>query len=266
MTADIVMRSVPLGTPPGARARIGMIGLGSGMTTEREMHQIVAQNGVLLATTRVQDSDTVSLANLKAMQSDLMRAARTILPGERLDVIAYGCTSGAVAIGEATVAECIQSVRPDIRVTNQFRSSVDALRTLGVSRIALVCPYTRPVTAKMREHLEAEGFHVAHAVAFGLELGSEICGISADTVLAEAVEADRPDVDAVFVCCGGLRTIGIIEETERRLAKPVVSSNQSLAWHALRLAGIDDVLVGYGRLFSLPLLESQGRASKVSDA
>lgn len=257
---NIVMRSVPLGTPPGARARIGMIGLGSGMTTEREMHEIVSQSGVLLATTRVQDSANVSLANLEAMQTDLARAARTILPGEQLDVIAYGCTSGAIAIGEAKVTELIQSVRPGIRVTNQFRSAVDALRTFGVSRISLISPYTLPVTTKMREHLEAEGLRVAHAVAFGLELGSEICGVSADTVLTEVVEADRADVDALFVCCGGLRTIGIIDETERRLGKPVVSSNQSLAWHALRLAGIDDVLVGYGSLFSLPLLEQQNPA------
>lgn len=257
MTADIQMRSVPIGTPPGARARIGMIGLASGMTTEREMHQLVAQNGVLLLTTRVQDSNTVSLANLAAMKSDLTRAAGTILPGERLDVIAYGCTSGAIAIGETAVAEHIQSVRPGIRVTNQFRGAVIALRTLGAHRIALVSPYTLPVTTEMRKHLEAEGFRVVHAVAFGLELGSEICGVTADTILAETVAADGPEVDALFICCGGLRTLGIIEEAERRLAKPVVSSNQALGWHALRLAGIDDVLVGYGQLLKLPLLGEQ---------
>ena len=33
--------------------------------------------------------------------------------------------------------------------------------------------------------------------------------------------------------------------------KPVLSSNQALAWHMLRLAGIDDGFAGFGRLFQL---------------
>jgi maleate isomerase len=32
----------------------------------------------------------------------------------------------------------------------------------------------------------------------------------------------------------------------------VTSSNHALIWHSLRLAGIDDAIDGYGRLFQLP--------------
>ncbi|MEC7093608.1 MAG: Asp/Glu racemase, partial [Pseudomonadota bacterium] len=31
------------------------------------------------------------------------------------------------------------------------------------------------------------------------------------------------------------------------------SSNHAMAWHCLRLAGIDDTIDGRGRLFTLPL-------------
>jgi maleate isomerase len=108
----------------------------------------------------------------------------------------------------------------------------------------------------VRRHLEREGIEIMYAVAFGLELGSDICSLSPETILAETVGADRPDADGIFICCGGLPTLGMLEEAERRLEKPVVSSNQSLAWHALRLAGIDDPRSGCGRLLRMPLSSS----------
>ena len=40
---------------------------------------------------------------------------------------------------------------------------------------------------------------------------------------------------------------------EERTGVPVTSSNHAMAWHCLRLAGIDDTIDGRGRLFTLPL-------------
>src|SRR5262249_14731482 len=255
-TRDIHVRKVTFGPEPGARARIGLIGLGTGMGTERDMHQIISQEGVLLVSTRVQDSDTVSAESLSRMQKDLRRAARTLLPGQQLDVIAYGCTSGAVAIGEERVAQLVKSGRSCSHVTNQFRSSVSALQSLRATRIALVCPYSVDLTDLIRKHLVKEGFQVIHAVAFGIDSSFQIPSIPPDEILKQVEEADRPNVDAIFICCGGLRTLSILDEIERRLSKPVVTSNQSLAWHSLRLAGIYDKIVGYGRLLTFPLLET----------
>ena len=61
------------------------------------------------------------------------------------------------------------------------------------------------------------------------------------------------DLDAVFVSCTSIRLSERLPQLEERLGLPITSSNHALAWHCLRLAGIDDVLPGSGRLFSLPL-------------
>ena len=61
------------------------------------------------------------------------------------------------------------------------------------------------------------------------------------------------EVDGVFISCTSLRVCGIVERVEQRLGKPVTSSNHALAWHALRLAGVDEPLDGLGRLFRTPL-------------
>lgn len=44
--------------------------------------------------------------------------------------------------------------------------------------------------------------------------------------------------DGVFVSCTSLRTMKIIGDVESRLYKPIISSNQALAWHMMRLACI----------------------------
>ena len=43
--------------------------------------------------------------------------------------------------------------------------------------------------------------------------------------------------------------IEAIDRLEQKLAAPVITSTQAILWHALRLAGIDDRIRGYGRLF-----------------
>lgn len=44
-------------------------------------------------------------------------------------------------------------------------------------------------------------------------------------------------------------TIEAIDEIERKVGKPVVTSNQGMFGHCLHLAGIDDTIPGFGRLF-----------------
>jgi len=71
--------------------------------------------------------------------------------------------------------------------------------------------------------------------------------------LRAAVErlGQNPDVEAVFVSCTSLRIAGLVPELEARIGKPVISSNFAMAWHALRLAGVEDREPERGRLFAL---------------
>jgi maleate isomerase len=60
-------------------------------------------------------------------------------------------------------------------------------------------------------------------------------------------------LSTVFISCTNLRALEILKNTEMKLDKPVISSNQALGRHCLRLAGIDALLPQVGRLFALPL-------------
>jgi maleate isomerase len=61
------------------------------------------------------------------------------------------------------------------------------------------------------------------------------------------------DLDAVFVSCTSVRLADAVAGIERRTGLPVTSSNHALAWHCLRLAGVDDRIDGRGRLFTCGL-------------
>jgi maleate isomerase len=60
----------------------------------------------------------------------------------------------------------------------------------------------------------------------------------------------KNDADAYFLSFTAIWSTQAIEAIERDLARPVVTSNQALAWHILRISGIDDQTSGLGALFS----------------
>jgi len=231
------------------RVRIGMITLASGLTAELEMNEILPKDALLLPT-RIMNKDEISMGNLAEMQTDMTRGAATILPEEHLDVMIYCCTSGTIAMGEETVTACIRAVKPGIAVTNPFTATVAAFRALNLKHVAMLAPYTVEVTTAMREHLEGKGLEIVRTGTFGLALDSEICQVAQDAIYTHAVAMDCAEAEALFVSCTGLRVVGLIDAIEREIGKPVVTSNQALAWHALQLAGYRDPVPGFGALMA----------------
>jgi maleate isomerase len=57
---------------------------------------------------------------------------------------------------------------------------------------------------------------------------------------------------AVFICGNALRAIGVIAALEEDLRRPVLTANQVSLWYALRVAGAEVRVDGYGQLLTLP--------------
>lgn len=250
-SSPVEIIQVELGDPPGHRARIGLIALSSGMTCEQEMHSMLPP-GTMVLTSRVANQNQIDLTTLGDMEGDMARTASTLLPEGHLDALVYSCTSGTIAMGEETVFARLRSVRPGIAVTTPFTGAAAALTTLGCKRITMITPYTEEVTAAMRDELERRGFTVVRTVAFGLALDSDMSRVEPQTVRDIAMKTDVAEAEAIFVSCTALRTSVIIEELEHSLSKPVVTSNQALVWHSLRLSGYLEPVEGYGQLLREP--------------
>jgi maleate isomerase len=245
---------MPYRLEPGIahRARIGLIVLASDHTIEHEWRRMLDIDGIAVYHSRIVNSPTITPETLKAMEAGLTAAADVILPGVPLDVVAYGCTSGAMVIGEDKVAERIRAARPGIAVTTPITGALAAMGALGARRIALLTPYIDRINQMMRGYIEERGVGVPVMGSFNNENDNEVACIAPDSLRDAAVElAQEKSVDAVFVACTSLRLAAVVEEIEQRSGKPALSSNHAMAWHALRLAGYREPVPGFGRLFRI---------------
>jgi len=59
------------------------------------------------------------------------------------------------------------------------------------------------------------------------------------------------DADALFVSCTALPALEILDEVEKKINKPVFSSNQTLIWDTIRSVGYKNSVTGYGKLLRI---------------
>lgn len=238
----------------GARARIGLVVLATDYTIEHELRALIALPGVDVYHARIANSPQITPETLAAMGPLITQTADLILPGDRLDVLAFGCTSASIVLGEPAVRQKLNAAKPGARTTNPANAGFAAFRALGARRIGVLTPYARAVNDLILGSLLAEGFEVPVLASFNEPHDPTVAAIDGRS-LQEAVRqiARTAAVDAVFVSCTSVRLAAAILAIEAETGLPVTSSNHALAWHCLRLAGIDEPQPQFGRLFERPL-------------
>lgn len=238
----------------GFRARIGVVVLATDYTVEHEFRKIISMPGVDVYQARIRNNPTITPRTLAAMGPLITETAELILPGDDLDVLAYGCTSASTILGESVVHECLKAAKPMAKTTNPVSAAFAAFDALGASRIAVLTPYRRDVNDIVRDYIRKRGYEVPVFGSFNEEHDPTAAAIDGDS-LRRAVQTitEGRQVDAVFVSCTSIRLAGAVAEIEAETGMPTTSSNHAMAWHCLRLAGVDDRLTGMGRLFECAL-------------
>ena len=127
---------------------------------------------------------------------------------------------------------------------------VDALVELEIKNIVVGTPYLDEINSLESEFLFRKGFNVLDMQGLNLETGISFGKVTPGYWKKFAIEIDRPEADAIFLSCGGIRALEIVDETERILGKPVITSNQAQMWSCLRRSGIKDKISGFGQLFN----------------
>ena len=171
------------------------------------------------------------------MAEALPQAAGLLPPAARFGAVGYACTSGTTLIGAARVAELVRGATDAEAVTDPLTAAFAALHALGARSVAIVSPYIESVAEPIRRAFETAGFAVPAALSFGEEVEARVARIDPESIRAAARRASDSGADAVFLSCTNLRTLDVIDDLEAELDRPVLSSNQVLAWHMARLGG-----------------------------
>ena len=233
---------------PG-RYRIGLVTLSNDYTVERDFVNMRPGDEVAVFVSRVPNTPECTVETLNAMAPHITTATALLVPEGRLDAVAYACTSGTVVMGYDGIRERIHAARPGVPCITPITASLEALNRFGAHRLSVLTPYVDDVNAAIGACLEAHGKSITGFTSFHIEDNEEMAALPVDAIYQAALEADRPDADALFISCTAIRAVDVIERIEQTLGKPVVTANQALYWQSLRAAGCQDVVTGYGRLF-----------------
>ena len=232
------------------RAKLGFILLATEPTIERDIFQL-APPEVGVYFTRVRMPNEITVETLRTVEAELANAAAVLMPDFNLDVICYACTSGSLVIGEDRVMAEISRGAPTVRPTTLITGVIRALQALKVRRIVVATPYIDEVNVLEKRYLQDQGFEVLDIQGMDIVDGVDIHRVAPEYIAEYAQSLDRSDAEAIFVSCGGLRTLDIINDLEQTVGKPVVASNQAMFWDTLRLAGSEDKIEGYGQLLRM---------------
>jgi maleate isomerase len=253
----ILIEHLPFQTDSGiaSRARIGLIVLATDFTIEHEWRKIITPlAGVALYQSRILNDAQITPETLRAMEPRIASATDVILPGGELDVVAYGCTSASMAIGEEKVFQRIREVRPGAKGTTPITAAFAAFRAFGAKRIGVLTPYRADVNRIVASYIQARGFEVPVFGSFNEQDDSIVARITPESIRSGVRRLlDTAKVDCVFVSCTSVRLAEAARDIEAETGVPITSSNHAMAWHALRLAGVGDALPQWGRLFTRPL-------------
>jgi maleate isomerase len=236
-----------------ARAAIGLVVLATDQTMEHEFRILVRQPGVAFYESRVFNDHDITPETLRAIGARIAPSVDLILPSIELDVVAFGCTSATMTLGEDAVFAEIHKARPHVACTTPVTAALAAFRALGSKKIGLLTPYSPEINSSLVRYFGDRGLNIGAVATFDRRDDRDAARISVASIEAAAESlAAAPAIDGIFVSCTSLRVAEAAERLEERTCVPITSSNHAMAWHCLRLAGIEDVVSAAGKLYELP--------------
>jgi len=228
--------------------KVGLLALSTDLTIEKDFNSVCNKLPLDVFVNRIHNENPLTKENLLKMYDQIKTITEKILPGEKIDTVAYGCTSGTIAIGEDRVKEKIQLAKPNCYVTTPITSAIKAFKLMNIKKIAVFTPYPESVNKTIYEYFSNKNIEVFSFSTFNLNLDSDIANIDQQYLSETLIKLDISKADALFISCTALPALEIIDEVEKKINKPVLSSNQTLIWDTIRSVGYKLSIEGYGKL------------------
>ena len=115
--------------------RIGLITLASDFRIEKDFNNVIHGKEIDLYSNRIKSYNPLTNETLKKMAEDITDITKEILPDQKLDCVAYGCTSGTIAAGYKSIYDKVNLAKPNTKVTTPITSAINALKFLKIKRL-----------------------------------------------------------------------------------------------------------------------------------
>ena len=229
--------------------KIGLITLSTDLTMESDFYSIIKNLPIDVFVNRIKNYNPLTKENLLKMYDQLESVTKDILPNEKINTIAYGCTSGTIAIGKEKIKEKIQIAKPGCYITTPITSAIKAINKMKIKKIAIFTPYPDSVNKTVFEYFSKEKIEVLSFSSFNLDSDAEIGKVDPNYLLEVLTKMETSSAEGLFVSCTALPVLKILDQVETKIKKTVLSSNQTLIWDSIRSVGYNSPVSGYGKLF-----------------
>ena len=231
--------------------RVGLITLASDFRIEKDFNNVIYGKDIDLYCNRIKCYNPLTNETLKKMADDIPNVTKEILPDQKLDCVAYGCTSGTIAAGYQSIFEKVNLAKPNTKVTTPITSAINALKALGINNLSIFTPYTDEINQSVINYFKIEGgIEISDLSYFDIASDLDIGKVDPEHLFDVLVKKDLSSSDALFVSCTALPVLSIIKDLEKKMGKIVLSSNQTLIWDTLKQIDFKNKVAGYGELFN----------------
>ena len=230
--------------------RVGLIVLATDVMIEKDFLKVFSGVSADLFINRITNYNPVTADNLKKMTNSITSVTENILPGEKVDCVVYGCTSGTIVSGYDSIKKKINIAKPDALVTAPSTAVLNALKKKNVKKISIVTPYIKSVNDDVINFFKNNNFKITSNTYFDIKSDVDIGKVDQDQLFEILSKIDHKDAEALFVSCTSLPVLNIIERLEKKLGITVLSSNQALIWETLERIEKNNSIKGYGSLFN----------------
>ena len=138
--------------------RIGLITLATDFRIEKDFNNVLNGKDIDLYCNRIHCYNPLTNETLKKMADDITNVTKDILPDQKLDCVAYGCTSGTIAAGYNLIVEKVNAAKPNTKVTTPITAATKALKKLNINKISIFTPYTNEINNSVVEYFKNENF------------------------------------------------------------------------------------------------------------
>ena len=247
-----MIKNLPFKTDKGVRGdkRIGLIVLASDYTIDHEFRKIFPIENIDYFLARIQNSPNITPETLFEMGDKISSTLQLILPGDKLDVVGYGCTSATAVLGEKKIFEFIRTVHPQALCTTPITAAFEAFKKFKAKKIAILTPYRDDVNKNLINYFEKAGFDISAFGSFNEERDPIVSCIDKQSIIKGIKDTIKGnDVDMIFISCTSIKFMDYVAEVEKMLGIPVTTSNHAMAWHCMRLSGIRKKISNFGKLY-----------------
>lgn len=123
-----------------------------------------------------------------------------------------------------------------------------ALEIHSAKKIAVVSPYQEIGDRNVVQYFNEIGHDVINIKGLRCPSAVAIARVDEATLRRTVEEINTPEVDAIVQVGTNLSMVGLADQLETELGKPVIAINAATWWLALRENGIQDQMSGFGSL------------------